>query len=211
MMFSTANSLDNFTRVCDDPAREVVSPQAYLLFYRRQSAEPLGGHVLREIVNKYKRGLEEHEHDYAGDDQLTGDLRNGSTSVSAGAAVGAIRPTDDENEDDREAENPLDRMFHEPSWSFGPAADGPSIRRHPSPNDDDGDADLFGDNDSTAAVGDGESEPDTRLADLDNSGPASEQEGTFEDVPPLLEDGSEDELPVVELRVGEDDKMATDA
>lgn len=187
----------------------MVSPQAYLLFYRRQSAEPLGGPVLREIVNKYKRGLEEHEDDFAGEDQLTGDLRNGSTSVSA--AVGAIRPADGENEDDREAENSLDRMFHEPSWSFGPAADGRSVRRHPSPNDDDGNADLFGDNDSTAAVGDGDSEPDTRLEDLDNSGPVSEHEGSFEDVPPLLEDGSEDELPVVELRVGEEDKMATDA
>lgn len=198
---------DNFARAIDDPAKEVVSPQAYLLFFRRQSAEPLGGPVLREIVNKYKRGLEEHEED-AGEDQA-GDLRNGFSNVSAGA--GAIRPADDDNEDDREAENPLDKMFHEPSWSFGPAADGPSVRRHTSPNDDDGDADLFGDNDSTAAVGDGDSEPDTRLADLDNFRPISEHEGSFEDVPPMIEDGSEDELPVVELRVGDDDKMATDA
>jgi ubiquitin carboxyl-terminal hydrolase 4/11/15 len=36
------------------------------------------------------------------------------------------------------------------------------------------------------------------------------QEGSFEDVPPLLEDGSDDDLPVVELRVGEDEKMTTD-
>lgn len=198
---------DNFARVIDDPAKEVVSPQAYLLFYRRQSAEPLGGPVLQEIINKYKNGLEEHGDDDAGEAQPSGDLPNGSSNVSAPA--GAVRPADDENEDDREAETPLDRVFHEPSWSFGPVADGPSVRRHPTPNDDDGDADLFGDNDSTAAVGD--SEPDIRLENLDSSGPISEHEGSFEDVPALLEDASEDELPVVELRVGEDDKMATDA
>lgn len=201
-----ANSLDNFARAIDDPAREVVSPQAYLLFYRRQSAEPLGGPVLREIVNKYKKGLEDHGDDGAEEGQVP-DLHNGSSSISA--AAGAVRSAEDENEDEREVENPLDRMFHEPSWSFGRAAEGLSVRRHTSPNDDE-DADLFGDNDSTAAVGD-DSEPDTRLEDLDKSGPASEHEGSFEDVPPLLEDGSEGELPVVELRVGDDDKMATDA
>lgn len=198
---------DNFARVIDDPAREAVSPQAYLLFYRRQSAEPLGGPVLREIINKYKNGLEEHVEDDAGEAQLPGDLPNGSSNVLAPA--GDVRPADDEIEGDREAENRLDRMFHGPSWSFGAVADGSSARRHPTPTDDDGDADLFGDNDSTAAIGD--SEPDTRLEDLNSSDPISEHEGSFEDVPALLDDASEDELPVVELRVGEEDKMATDA
>lgn len=142
-----------------------------------------------------------------GDDQNSGDSLNGSSNALDGAAV--ARPSDDEDEAEREPDNPLDRMFQEPTWSFGPAANA-SVSRPESANNDDGNADLFGDNDSTAAVGDGDSEIDTRLEDLDHSGPVSEPEESFEDVPPLQEDGSDDELPVVELRVGDDDKMATD-
>lgn len=143
-----------------------------------------------------------------GDDPTSGDSPNGSSNNLDGAAV--IRPSDDEAEPELEPENPLDRMFQEPTWSFGPATNA-SVSRPGSANNDDGNADLFGDNDSTAAIGDGDSEIDNRLEDLDHPGPVSEPEGAFEDVPPLQEDGSDDELPVVELRVGDDDKMATDS
>lgn len=90
-------------------------------------------------------------------------------------------------------------LFKEPSWSFDRNNDAADL-------DLNGENDLFEDNESTAAVEDGNSEPETRLRTLDSSRPPSEHEGSFEDVPPLLEDGSEDELPVVELRVGEDEK-----
>lgn len=99
-------------------------------------------------------------------------------------------------------------MLTQPSWSFDRPNNSPSFGE---PTATDGDADLFEDNDSTAAIGDGNSEADTRLDDLEGSRPVSVQEGSFEDVPPLLEDGSDDDLPVVELRVGEDEKMTTDA
>lgn len=192
-----------------DP-QEAVASQAYLLFYRRQSAEPLGGPVLQEIIANYKAGVQhaEDEDDDAGDDQNYGDSRNGSSNV-LGEAV-ATRPSDDENEVEHEPENPLDSMFQEPTWSFGPA-NSASVSRPGSSNNDDDNTDLFGDNDSTAAVGDDDSEVDTRLEDVDVSGPVSEAEGSFEDVPPLQDDGTDDELPVVELRVGDDDKMATDS
>lgn len=137
----------------------------------------------------------------SGDGQRLGDSRNGSSSGSAGAE--ATRPAGD-----NENAQSLDKMFTQPSWSFDRTNNSPSFGEATANND--GDTDLFGDNDSTAAVGDGNSEADTRLDDLDISRPASVQEGSFEDVPPLLEDGSDDDLPVVELRVGEDEKMTTD-
>jgi ubiquitin carboxyl-terminal hydrolase 4/11/15 len=98
-------------------------------------------------------------------------------------------------------------MLAQPSWSFD-RTDNSLPFGETTAND--ADADLFGDNDSTAAVGDGDSEADTRLDDL-SSRPASVQEDSFEDVPPpLLGDDSDEELPVVELRVGDDAKMNTD-
>lgn len=138
----------------------------------------------------------------SGDGQRLGDSRNGSSSGSAGA--GATRPAGDD-----EDSQSFDKMLTQPSWSFDRPNNSPSFGEPTATNDRD--IDLFEDNDSTAAVGDGNSEADTRLDDLESSRPVSVQEGSFEDVPPLLEDGSDDELPVVELRVGEDEKMATDA
>jgi ubiquitin carboxyl-terminal hydrolase 4/11/15 len=69
-----------------------------------------------------------------------------------------------------------------------------------------GDDDLFEDDDSNVAVGDGNSEAGDRMEDL-RSGVTSDHDISFEDVPPLQDDGSEDELPVKELHVDEIDKM----
>lgn len=136
-----------------------------------------------------------------GDGQRLGGSPNGSLSGSVGAE--ATRPSGDDDNSQS-----LDKMLAQPSWSFDRTNNSLPFGEATA---NDADADLFGDNDSTAAVGDGDSEVDTRLDDL-SSRPASVQGDSFEDVPPpLLGDDSDEELPVVELRVGDDAKMNTDA
>lgn len=201
------------------------SSHAYLLFYRRRSDQPLGGPVLRNIINKFKNGEKDStaENSRSGSPsgegkRLGGSFHNGSSSASAGvgaarraggggsgAATPETKSSDDENE---ESHNPLDEMFSAPSWSFdraGGLGEMTSIR----PASPDEDNDLFGDNDSNVAV-DENSDAEARLHNLDNSREASEHEASFEDVPPLLDDGSDEDLPVVELRVDADEKMHSD-
>ncbi|KAJ5179920.1 hypothetical protein N7492_003130 [Penicillium capsulatum] len=155
---------DSSARVVRNPER-IITPAAYLLFYRRKSSEPLGGAYLQNLVNAHRQGVEPQ-------------------------AVESRRPSPSP---ERNAVN----TFEQPSWSFD---------RNTNADEDDQNGDLFGDNESTAAVEDGSSEPEERLRAFDNSRPSSAQDAAFEDVPPLLEDGSDDELPVVELRVGEEEK-----
>ncbi|KAJ6008232.1 hypothetical protein N7540_012208 [Penicillium herquei] len=163
-----------------NPAR-VSGSAAYLLFYRRQSAEPLGGPALQKIVMDYRNG--------------------NKTSPTAQAEESESNESDESEESEHEhghdseeepEANPLS-IFGSPSWSFNQPDDTAN-------NEHNDDEDLFGDNDSNVAVEDGNSEPGDRLLELGNEG------SNFEDVPPLLEDGSDDDLPVVELRVGEEDK-----
>lgn len=202
------------------------SSHAYLLFYRRRSDQPLGGPVLQNIINKFKNGEKDSTADNSrsgspsGDGKrLGGSFHNGSSSASA--AVGAARQTggggsgaatpettkssDEENE---ESHNPLDAIFSAPSWSFDrPGGLGEMTSVRPASPDEDND--LFGDNDSNVAV-DENSDAEARVHGLDNSREVSEHEGSFEDVPPLLDDGSDEDLPVVELRVDADDKLHSD-
>ncbi|CAL5868063.1 uncharacterized protein PFLUO_LOCUS2286 [Penicillium psychrofluorescens] len=133
---------------------------------------------------------------------------------------------DFELDDDRS--DPLS-INKDPSWSFKrvpEAHDLEQMTAHPPGSFSNGiadDDDLFDDNDSTVAVGDGDLDDlDARLLDLKDSpppagrpqgfksGPGSEADASFEDIPPLIEDNSDDDLPVVELRVGDDDKMVSD-
>lgn len=75
----------------------------------------------------------------------------------------------------------------------------------PDPDNDFGfGGDLFGDNDSTVAVGEDGSEAGDRLQELEAEGEDDDEGSSFEDVPPLLDEGSDEELPVVELHVGDD-------
>lgn len=147
----------------------VITPAAYLLFYRRKSSEPLGGPYLQNLVKAHREGIEPEP---------------------VAEAVESRRASP-------EPESTSGNIFDQPSWSFD---------RGSNPHEDDQSGDLFEDNESTAAVEDGNSEPEERLRALDGSRPASVQEGSFEDVPTLPEDGSDDELPVVELHVGEDEQ-----
>ncbi|KAJ5742414.1 uncharacterized protein N7511_011433 [Penicillium nucicola] len=237
----------------------MISSNAYLLFYRRRSARPLGNEELQELVESYKSPSAD-----AGDssdsqspsgDGLGASSRNGSSSVLAAAGVtpqagnGGLRAsnvgteendddeystdddsdtgfengesegmtlTNNEDESDHEDEGvpPQDpfSIFKEPSWSFDQlteAHDMPQMTPLNASHEDDG---LFNDNDSTVAVGD-EMDVDTRLHDLEDSisaGPTPKTGASFEDVSNLMEDESSDELPVVELRVGDEDKMISE-
>lgn len=111
--------------------------------------------------------------------------------------------------DESEPEEPsqMSLLSQGPSWSFGAM----SVPNRPSDDDHNdkatgGGDDLFEDDDSNVAVGDGSSENGDRMEGL-RSGAISDQDVSFEDVPPLQNDASDDELPVMELRVDENDKM----
>ncbi|OJJ31576.1 hypothetical protein ASPWEDRAFT_32201 [Aspergillus wentii DTO 134E9] len=113
----------------------------------------------------------------------------------------------------------------EPSWSFGPITDahGPSQMTAPpgSISDGNNDDDLFDDNASNQAVGGGDldlSDSDIRLASLADS-PGGQggafpgtplEEAPVQDIPPPLDADDDEELPVVELRVNDDDKIVSD-
>lgn len=182
-----------------------MSSRAYLLFYRRRSPEPLGGPVIREIVQKYKNPPPEsdNESNHADDGQRPG------SPVQNGISRDAHMSSSDESDHETSQMS----LLHEgPSWSFGAvesfgAMTGPTRRFDDEDNDkaNNGEDDLFGDDDSNVAVGDG-SDAGDRMEGL-HSGVASDHDISFEDVPPLQDDGSEDELPVKELHVDENDKM----
>ncbi|KAE8147670.1 hypothetical protein BDV25DRAFT_159842 [Aspergillus avenaceus] len=106
-----------------------------------------------------------------------------------------------------------------PSWSFSrvPDAHGPSQMTTALPGSISDDEDLLDDDASNKAVGGGDfSDSDLRLASLaDSPGghglvyPGSPMDETpIQDIPPPLEgDDDDDELPVVELRVNDDDRI----
>jgi ubiquitin carboxyl-terminal hydrolase 4/11/15 len=237
----------------------MISSNAYLLFYRRRSARPLGNEELQELVESYKTpsadGGDSSTSQSPSGDGLGASSRNGSSSALPGAGAshpagnGGLRAnnvgmeendddeysTDDDsdtgfengesegmtltnNEDESEHEDeghpsqdPLS-IFKEPSWSFDQATEAHDIPQMTPANtshDDDG---LFDDNDSTVAVGD-KMDVDNRLHDLDESttsGPTPKTGTSFEDVSNMMDDESSDELPVVELRVSDEDKMISD-
>ncbi|KAF7719981.1 Ubiquitin carboxyl-terminal hydrolase [Penicillium ucsense] len=205
------------------------SPQAYLLFYRRRSDKPLGGPVLQNIITKFKTGENDSTAENSrsssplGDGKrLGGSSRNGSSRASVrrgasrqvdGGGSGPATPETKSSDDEHDVSNPLDDMFSGPSWSFerpgeSSLALGPLTSVRPvSPEDDQG---LFEDNDSNVAVDEG-SDAEERLHGLGNSRQVSDHEGSFEDVPTMMDEGSDDDLPVVELRVDSDEKAHSEA
>ncbi|KAK1140585.1 hypothetical protein N8T08_010222 [Aspergillus melleus] len=135
---------------------------------------------------------------------------------------------DDEESGDGELSNPFG-FPSPPSWSFNRVhqAHGPSSSQMttalPGSTFDDDDDLLDDDTASNKAVGGGDmSDSDLRLAALtDSPGPGAAYPGTpieesaFQDIPPLLEadnddDDDDDELPVVELRVNDEDRIVSD-
>jgi len=81
-----------------EPERKVISPAAYLLFYRRRSSEPLGPQYLRELVQT-ARNAPDNASTASSDDELASGEGNlggphfsrllGSSSDGAKAGVGA--------------------------------------------------------------------------------------------------------------------------
>ncbi|CAG8127334.1 unnamed protein product [Penicillium olsonii] len=111
-----------------------------------------------------------------------------------------------------QASDPLD-FSQEPSWSFGNLTGAHAISQITPGNAPLDDSGLFDDDDeidSNLAVGDDDLDPDTRMIELEDSHSVHPDRASFEDVSHLMDDDSDDELPVVELRVGDEDKMASD-
>lgn len=207
-----------------NPAK-VVSTAAYLLFYRRRSDNPLGGKLLQEITEASTRAKSDDNQEDSHVDSLSGEgrrivgsSRNGSTSALAG--VGAVHQAGDgglpaglqvrsEEVDSSEGDdNELSPYEHkhqrqqsnfslidQPAWSFANIS-GPPV------SDDDG---LFedDDNESNKAVGGGD------MSDLEQAGDGSPNFHSITDDAAAASDGDED-LPVVELRVNEDERLISE-
>ncbi|KAH2613731.1 hypothetical protein KXW93_003231 [Aspergillus fumigatus] len=255
-----------------DP-QSVVTPAAYLLFYRRRSDRPLGGKILEEITESSTRPASEDNSPAASRMQspsgnglrLGGSSRNGSSSALAG--VGAVHQAGDgglrtgiraRNEDSDDDESPPDysdspaageqslakanrlegMSFDEdefgdgayanplsyssqPTWSFDRVTDAHGLSQMTTvpPGSISDDEDLFDDDASNKAVGGGDlSDSDLRLAALTGSpigqgvfpGTPMEEEAPIQDIPPPLDDDDDEDLPVVELRVNDDDQIVSD-
>ncbi|KAJ5223993.1 hypothetical protein N7468_008535 [Penicillium chermesinum] len=166
-----------------DIRKRIVTGSNYLLFYRRQSDVPLGGPRFEKAMNIYNGLQEDPEEESENGDRVVG------TSSAPSQPI-------------------LDQP---PSWSFSRREDDDdegSSRRLPGDINGDDDGDLFSDENSNIAIGGGSnSDAGERLEGLTTPGVASDNEAAFEDVPPLLSEGSDDELPVVELKVGDDGKL----
>lgn len=94
------NAIDSHVSKKNDP-KAVVTPAAYLLFYRRRSDHPLGGEALEEITQEANKPVDSDEsqtesgaNSPAGEDRrLGGSSRNGSSSALTG--VGAAHQAGD--------------------------------------------------------------------------------------------------------------------
>ncbi|GFF33414.1 probable ubiquitin carboxyl-terminal hydrolase 12 [Aspergillus udagawae] len=257
-----------------DP-QSVVTPAAYLLFYRRRSDRPLGGKILEEIAESSTRPASEDNSPAGSRGQspsgngrrLGGSSRNGSSSALAG--VGAAHQAGDgglrtgirarnEDSDDDDDESPPDysdspaageqslakanrlegMSFDEdefgdgayanplpyssqPTWSFDRVTDAHGLSQMTTvpPGSISDDEDLFDDDASNKAVGGGDlSDSDLRLAALTGSpigqgvfpGTPMEEEAPIQDIPPPLDGDDDEDLPVVELRVNDDDQIVSD-
>jgi len=64
----------------------MISPSAYLLFYRRKSDNPLGGPLIQQICNKFDNPAEASEDEDSGEDRRL--VANSSLHGSSGALIG---------------------------------------------------------------------------------------------------------------------------
>ncbi|CAG8318869.1 unnamed protein product [Penicillium salamii] len=122
-----------------------------------------------------------------------------------------MKLTNNGRETPGQASDPLD-FSQEPSWSFGNLTGAHAISQITPGNASLDESGLFDDDeiDSNLAVGDDDLDPDTRMTELEDSHSVQPDGTSFEDFSHLMDDDSDDELPVVELRVGDEDKMASD-
>jgi ubiquitin carboxyl-terminal hydrolase 4/11/15 len=127
---------------------------------------------------------------------------------------------DDDEFGDGAYANPLP-YSSQPTWSFDRVTDAHGLSQMTtvppgSISDDEG---LFDDDASNKAVGGGDlSDSDLRLAALTGSpigqgvfpGTPMEEEAPIQDIPPPLDGDDDEDLPVVELRVNDDDQIVSD-
>lgn len=147
-------------------------------------------------------------------------LRLGEKSLQGHSGTYDVLDTDDERMDDRFPTS-LSGLGDSALWSFDRASDsGPSgVTVAPPGSSYDGDEDLFDDDAaSNKAVAEGDlSDTEARLAGLGDIGNDNEgdspgtlfDDSIIEDIPPPLaaDEDQGDELPVVELRVGDEERL----
>ncbi|THC95400.1 hypothetical protein EYZ11_005124 [Aspergillus tanneri] len=155
-----------------------------------------------ESPPEYSNDLTSREKSFGGDNRLEG------------------MNFDEDEPSDGAQSNPF-RFPSPPSWSFNRVleAHGPSQMTTTLPGST-SDDDLDDDASNKAVGGEDMSDSDLRLAALtDSPGPGAAYPGTpmeetsFQDIPPLLEandDDDDDDLPVVELRVNDEDRIVSD-
>ncbi|OJJ47293.1 hypothetical protein ASPZODRAFT_64832, partial [Penicilliopsis zonata CBS 506.65] len=190
-----------------------------------------GGGLRTEIQAKTNSSRNEED-----DDELPGYSNNpasGEQILAKGSNL-TEEGMDFDDDNDFDGGAPLHSSFglsnDQPMWSFdrlsedadvhhGPLSSQMLVTNHtPSrPGSDDDregeDEDLFDDNASNTAVGGGDlSDSDTRLVGLTDSPDPGAAFGatSFEDIPPQLDDDEDEELPVVELRVHDEEKLDSD-
>lgn len=130
---------------------------------------------------------------------------------------------DDEDDGGVPTQRPW-RFENEPSWSFGTIteAHGPSQRTGMLPLSESSDDEVFDDDAASdrAVGGDNMSDSDMQLASLTDDqegqhgvplpGTPKDEASSIQDIPPPLDADDDDELPVVELRVNDEDQMNSD-
>lgn len=130
---------------------------------------------------------------------------------------------DDEDDGGVPTQRPW-RFENEPSWSFGTIteAHGPSQRTGMLPLSESSDDEVFDDDAASdrAVGGDNMSDSDMQLASLTDDhdeqhgvplpGTPKDEAPSIQDIPPPLDADDDDELPVVELRVNDDDQTNSD-
>lgn len=84
---------DSSVSKVSDPA-QVVTTAAYLLFYRRRSSKPLGGHRFADIIDKFDGESEEEQSDDSGEGKRLGgsSTLTGSLNQKLGASMSRPRP-----------------------------------------------------------------------------------------------------------------------
>ena len=226
--------------------QRAVTPLAYILFYRRRSDGFLGGEYLAENTTKTINALKDPDAEVEWRNVSGWDTPQSEPEKPSQSST-AQRRDDGQNVEQKEDNQQSDmfgNMFqnegltvdngHEfanlaglygqpedSTWSFGHVADvhdSSQVGPRPDSSNDDN-ADLFGDNDSTKAVDDNDSDEDLRMASLtddpvDHGGQPGQSadtpllDGSVENIPPPLDadDGDDDEMHVVELPPPEGEK-----
>lgn len=87
-------STDSSVSKVSDPA-QVVTTAAYLLFYRRRSSKPLGGHRFADIIDQFDNESGEEQSDDSGEGKRLGGSSSLTGSLNQKLGAGTTRPRPD--------------------------------------------------------------------------------------------------------------------